>query len=266
VGIIVPVASWLTVHVAATVLGLLTHTRFIRRRLGKAIEDRQDYAFRLQAVAHEIKTPLTAIHASSQLMAEANVTERKKEEIAQRIHTEAGRLSGVVTTFLDVERISAGMLKLRRRPVDLAALVAEASERASLLALKKDIAIEQELEAAVVRGDAELLQFAVYNLVANAVKYSPNGSTIRITLRFDQRTALLQVADQGCGIEPGEQKHIFDRFYRTEKHRESGEPGSGMGLALVKEIVTQHGGRVEVESQSGEGSRFSVFLPRETTE
>jgi two-component system sensor histidine kinase CreC len=90
--------------------------------LGEAIEDRQDYAFRLQAVAHEIKTPLTAIHASSQLITEPAIPEKKKEEIAQRIHKEAGRLSGVVTTFLDVERISAGVLKLQRKQVDLSAL------------------------------------------------------------------------------------------------------------------------------------------------
>jgi signal transduction histidine kinase len=262
-GVIVPLASLLVIQVAASLAGFLAQTRFIRSRLGEAIEGRQDYAFRLQAIAHEIKTPLTAIHASSQLMTEPDVPENKKEEIAQRIHKEAGRLSGVVTTFLDVERISAGVLKLERREVELSALVSDAVERAGLLALKKKIGIEQDLEPGTVAADGELLQFAVYNLLINAVKYSPDGSSIRITLRSGPQAARLIVADQGCGIEPAEQRHIFERFYRTKRHRDDAKGGSGVGLALVKEIVTQHGGTIEVESTPGKGSTFSVSLPRE---
>jgi signal transduction histidine kinase len=262
-GIIAPVASWLAIQVSASLAGFLAQTRFIRRRLGEAIEDRQDYAFRLQAVAHEIKTPLTAIHASSQLITEPAIPEQKKEEIAQRIHKEAGRLSGVVTTFLDVERISAGVLKLQKKQVDLSALVADSVERAQLLAVKKNIGIEQNLEPELIAADAELVQFAIYNLLVNAIKYSPDGSSIRVVLESDGKAACLAVADQGCGIEPGEQQTIFERFYRTKRHREDTAGGSGVGLALVKEIVTQHGGRIEVESKPNQGSIFRVFLPRE---
>jgi signal transduction histidine kinase len=262
-GVIVPVASWLVIQVTASLIGFLAHTRFIRYRLGEAIERRQDYAFRLQAVAHEIKTPLTAIHASSQLITEPAVPEQKKEEIAQRIHKEAGRLSGVVTTFLDVERISAGVLKLQKRPINFSSVVADAIERARLLALKKNIGIEQDLEPEVIAADAELIQFAIYNLLVNAVKYSPDGSSIRVTLRADGQAARLAVADQGCGIEPAEQQRIFERFYRTRRHRDDATGGSGVGLALVKEIVTQHGGKIEVDSNPGQGSTFRLFLPRE---
>jgi signal transduction histidine kinase len=261
-GVLVPAASWLVTEVAASLIAFLVHTRFVRSRLRAAILGQQDYAFRLQAVAHEIKTPLTAIHASSQLMTEAAIPERKKEEIAQRIHTESGRLSGVVTTFLDVERIAAGVLKLERQQADLAKIAADASERAALLALRKNIAIEQDLELVTVPADPELLQFAIYNLLVNAIKFSPESNTVRITLRSDSQLARLQVSDQGCGIEPAEQKRVFERFYRGKPH-DGGQPGSGVGLALVKEIVTQHGGRVEVSSEPGKGSCFTVLLPRE---
>lgn len=262
-GVILPVASGLVVHVSATLVCFLAQTSFIRRQLGVAVAGRKDYAFRLQAVAHEIKTPLTAIDASSQLIIDTDVPAGKKEEIARRIHNEAGRLAGVVTTFLDVERISAGALQLQKQQIDLCALVIEASERAQLLALKKDIRIDTSLEDVTVPGDTELLQYAVYNLIANAIKYSPNKSSIRVSVRSDARFGLVTVADQGCGIEVAEQGRIFERFYRTKKHRENRESGTGVGLALVKEIVTQHGGRIEVESRPGSGSTFSVFLPRE---
>jgi signal transduction histidine kinase len=262
-GVIVPVASWLVIEVAASLVAFLAQSRFIRRRLGEAIDRRQDYAFRLQAVAHEIKTPLTVIHASSQLITEPAVPEQKKEEIAQRIHKEAGRLSGVVTTFLDVERISAGVLNLPKESVDLSSLVADAIERARLLALKKRIGIQEDLAPEVIAADAELLQVAIYNLVVNAVKYSRDGSEIRVSLRPDGQTVRLAVEDQGCGIEPAEQQRIFERFYRTKRHRDDATGGSGVGLALVKEIVVQHGGRIDVESKPGQGSTFNVFLPRE---
>ena len=264
-GVIVPVASWIVVQITASLMAFLVHTLFVRRRLRAAIVGQQDYAFRLQAVAHEIKTPLTAIHASSQLMTEAAIPESKKEEIAQRIRTESGRLSGVVTTFLDVERIAAGVLKLERQQADLAKIAADASERAALLALRKNIVIEQDLELVTVAADPELLQFAIYNLLVNAIKFSPESSTVRVTLRSDSQFARLQVSDQGCGIEPAEQKHIFERFYRAKPH-DGGQPGSGVGLAMVKEIVTQHGGRVEVWSEPGKGSSFTVLLPREVAE
>lgn len=262
-GLIIPVASCLVTHVSASLVCFLGQTRFIRRQLGEAVQGRKEYAFRLQAVAHEIKTPLTAIHASSQLITDSDVPERKKEEIAQRIFKESGRLSGIVTTFLDVERISAGALQLQRQQVELAAVVSEASERAQLLALKKEITIRKVLETVTVPGDSELLEYAIYNLIANAVKYSPNGSSITVSVRSDPRFASVAVADQGCGIEVAEQSRIFERFYRANKHREERESGTGVGLALVKEIVTQHGGRIEVDSQPGKGSRFSLFLPRE---
>ena len=265
VGVIVPMASWVVIEVAATLFGFLTKTRFIRQRLGEAVERRQDYAFRLQAVAHEIKTPLTAIHASSQLISEPDVPQPKKEEIAQRIHKEAGRLSGVVTTFLDVERISAGVLKLEKRQVELSTLVADSIERAGLLALKKRIRFEPDLEPEMIAADPDLLQFAIYNLLVNAVKYSPEESSIRIRLRSSGESVRLVVADQGCGIEPAEQARIFEPFYRTKKHQDDTHGGSGVGLALVKEIVTQHGGRIDIQSEPGKGSTFIVSLPREAT-
>ena len=261
-GVIVPIASGLVTQVAATLVCFLVQTRFIRRRLGEAIVGRQDYAFRLQAVAHEIKTPLTAIDASSQLMTEADVPEYE-ERRNRRTHSQGSRASFRSRYYLPRCGTHLG------RRVETAAsngsnflrCVAEASERAGLLAMKKSIAIEQDLDPVVVPADAELLQFAIYNLLVNADQVQPERNFDPNYAAIRSARAPVSVADQGCGIEPAEQKHIFERFYRTKKHRDNREQGSGVGLALVKEIVTQHGGRIEVESEPGKGSSFSVFLP-----
>lgn len=262
-GLIFPTVSGLATAMAASLICLFAQSNFIRRRLGEAVEGQQDYAFRLQAVAHEIKTPLTAIHASSQLMTDGDVPERMKEEIAERIHKEAGRLSGVVTAFLDVERIAAGMLKLKTQPVELSAIVDEACDRATLLALKKNVVIKRNFQSVVVPADAELLLFAIYNLLSNAIKYSPPNSSISVAICVNAQEVCLMVADCGCGIAPAEQEKIFHRFYRGQQHSENRESGTGVGLAIVKQIVVQHGGRVEVESALELGSTFKIYLPCE---
>jgi signal transduction histidine kinase len=249
-GWILPVAAWLLCAIAAALAAAVTAAR-------EAQAGREDYALRLQAIAHEIKTPLTAIQASSEMIAAADIPEERKALVAGLIHKESRRLAGIVNAFLDVERISAGVLKLERRPADLAEIASEAIERAELVALKKRIRIESELQPAPVSADAELLGFAVYNLLTNAIKYSPRDSVVQVVTA----PGMLSVADRGEGIEPSEQARVFERFYRQKAHRQGAQPGAGVGLALVKEIVTQHGGSIEVESVPGRGSRFTIRLP-----
>jgi len=253
-GWIVPLASWLIAYFLAAMAMSLADASLAR-------EGRADYALRLQTIAHEIKTPLTAISASSEMVADSSIPAARKAVVAALIHKESQRLSGIVGTFLDVERISAGVLHLERKPTDLAIVASEAIERAGLLADRKHIRIETNLPPVAVSGDAELLGFAVYNLLTNALKYSPANSLVTVATESRAGSAWLTVDDRGSGIEPAERKHIFERFYRQKRHAESSLPGSGVGLALVKEIVTQHGGRIDVESQPGQGSRFTVKFP-----
>lgn len=260
-GTILPLASWISTYLAVSLLASVVIVRLFRQQLGEALAGRREYAFRLQAIAHEIRTPLTAIQASSELLAEGDLPQPKKAEVARVIHKESKRLAGVVTTFLDVERISAGMLKLRRQPVELSALLAQVVERAGLLAVRKNMRIDADLSAAEISADAELLEYAFYNLLSNAVKYSPNNTSVLVRLRAGAAGAEISVTDQGYGIAPSERERVFDRFYRVQ--RDSGEqpPGTGVGLALVKEIVTLHNGTIEVDSITGRGSCFTVRLP-----
>lgn len=252
-GWILPLASWLIAYFAAAISMSLADASLARA-------GRADYAMRLQTIAHEIRTPLTAISASSEMVADETIPAAKKAAVAALIHKESQRLSGIVTTFLDVERISAGVLRLERKPTDLAVVAGEAVERAGPLADRKRIRIETDLPSVAMTGDAELLGFAVYNLLTNALKYSPANSLVTVATESRGASAVLTVEDRGSGIDPAERKHIFERFYRQKRHAAS-VPGTGVGLALVKEIVTQHGGEIEVESRPGQGSRFTMSLP-----
>jgi signal transduction histidine kinase len=271
-----PVACWAAVQagwlwplgslgavlfLAAAVTGGGEYTVALRA-LRAAEQTRKEYAFRVQSMAHEVRTPLTAIQGSAELILEPALPDRKRLEMAGLIHKESQRLNQLLETFLNVERISAGAWKLQKQPVNLRDLCDEVLERARLYAARKNSVIEGDLFPLQAHADPDLLSFAIYNLLTNAVKYSPKGARIRLCLAEDASSISIAVTDQGYGIEPEEQSLVFRKFYRLKRDASGPEPGSGLGLALVKEIAEQHGGRVIVESRPGAGSRFTLLLPR----
>ncbi len=219
---------------------------------------------RLEMVSHEMRSPLTAIEGSSEVMSRYPLDDARRQQLTELIHRESKRLSTMVERFLDVERLEAGEIELRRDPVSLGPLVTQTVERVQPLANRKKIQLKATLSTeATTVGDFELLEFALYNLLSNAVKYSPEGSTVEVTIRASTALSLafLDVSDQGPGIAPEEQARIFDRFYRSESARRSGQSGLGLGLSIVKEIARHHGGSVMVTSVPGRGSKFSLTLP-----
>jgi two-component system, OmpR family, sensor histidine kinase SenX3 len=136
-------------------------------------------------------------------------------------------------------------------------------ERARPLAERKkiDIAVEPLGPALALAGGRELMEYAFYNLVTNAIKYSPPETTVTIGAGERDARVRLWVRDQGIGIDQKEVKHIFERFYRTRRAEQSGEKGTGIGLSIVEQIVAEHGGSIEVASRPGEGSCFTLVLP-----
>ena len=117
------------------------------------------------------------------------------------------------------------------------------------------------VEVAQVQGDPDHLRRLLLNLVDNGIKYTPPGGSVEISLRMDEKSAILRVSDTGIGIAKEDQEKIFRRFYRTTAARAQGESGAGLGLAIARSIVEAHGGRMQVESAMGQGSIFTVFLP-----
>lgn len=246
-----------------TVAGAATYQHFVvRRLLRKAEAARNRYQQAIHFVTHEMRTPLTAIQGSSELMGRYALSEDKRRQLAQMINAESKRLARMIQTFLDVERLSEGQMELKREPFAVATIIESCLERVRPLAERKRIALRRgEIADAEMLGDRELMEYAVYNLLNNAVKYSPPETDITISARRDNQRLRLSVQDQGIGMDETELKHIFRKFYRTRRAEASGEAGTGIGLAIVEQVVSHHGGRIEVTSKPGAGSCFTLVLP-----
>lgn len=260
-GCVWPTASFLAVFLATSGIVGVGEYAGIWLNLRASERKRREYAFRVQAIAHEIKTPLTAIQGSSEIISDQLVPEDQRTLIAGMIHKESKRLTDILHAFLDVERMASGSLRIEKRPVDLPRLCEDVLDRAKLYAARKQIRIESALPPISVSADPDLLSFAIYNLLTNAVKYSPKRTTVSLSATELGDHVCISVVDQGYGIAPGEQRKIFERFYRIGRDQSVKEEGTGIGLALVKEIVSQHDGRIEVDSREGGGSRFTIMLP-----
>ena len=250
-------SAWFSVAAAAAY-----HYFVVRKRMLTAEGDKSRYQQAMHFVTHEMRTPLTAIQGSSELMGRYALTEEKRKQMAQLINSESKRLGKMIEIFLSVERLSAGQLELKKEQFSGMDLMSGCVERVRPLAERKQIQIriDQGPDAALV-GDRELMEYAFYNLLTNAVKYSPPSTEVVVFTVRDGDRIRIAVKDQGIGMDQKEVRKIFQKFYRTKKAEESGEAGTGIGLSIVEQIVTQHGGSIEVTSSPGQGSCFTLVLP-----
>jgi len=152
-------------------------------------------------------------------------------------------------------------MELKQEPLPVAELVSTCMRRARPLAERKqiEIALSSAFEGTLL-GDRELLEYALYNLLTNAVKYSPPDTTIHVSSELAGTELRLAVEDQGIGMDAKEIKNVFQKFYRTKRAEASGETGTGIGLSIVEQIVFRHGGRIEVTSTPGKGSCFTMIM------
>ncbi|MEX2260995.1 MAG: CHASE2 domain-containing protein [Bryobacteraceae bacterium] len=261
-GIVFPFAPALASVWTAVVLAAAYQHFVVRLRLEDSESERQRYRHAMHFVTHEMRTPLTAIQGSSELMGRYALPEEKRKQIADLIHSESKRLGKMIEVFLSVERLSAGGLELKKEQFAAPELIRTCVERVLPVAGRKQIGIHTEtLPLSLLSGDRELMEYAVYNLLTNAVKYSPPKTTVTVSAAHRGEHLHLCIEDQGMGMDQKEVSRIFQRFYRTRKAEESGEAGTGIGLSIVEQIVSQHAGRIDVFSRPGEGSRFTLILP-----
>jgi PAS domain S-box-containing protein len=218
----------------------------------------------ISVVSHELRTPLTAIHGSLRLLASGRLGELKPS--AQRMLEIAAentnRLIRLVNDILDIERIKSGRVELDIQPVEAAPLMNEAVELMQPLAQRSHVALVLEPFEASFEADPDRIIQTLYNLISNAIKFSEPGGTVRVCGSADADRVRFQVADQGRGIPEDKLGLIFERFEQVDGSDSRRKGGTGLGLAICKSIVEQHGGEIEVRSQLGKGSIFTVAVPR----
>jgi len=214
-------------------------------------------------VTHELRTPLTAIQGMSEVLTEHEVEPEPQRKMLATINTEAKRLANMINEYLDITRLEAGAQKTNFAPVNVESLIDRTLLLLEPLAAKRGIKIERAFESiqTTIAADSERLAQMLTNIVANAVKYSPPETVVTVETRLENDILQISVADQGYGISPEQLPKIFEKFYRAPRRAVEETTGTGLGLALAKEIAEMHGGYISAASELNKGSIFKIFLP-----
>jgi two-component system, OmpR family, sensor histidine kinase SenX3 len=217
-------------------------------------------------VSHELKTPVGALNLLAEAVREASDDPEAVQRFAGRMQTESARLSRLVQQIIELSRLQGDDPLDEPTPAKVDAIIDRAIDQSVIDAQAKQITVvhngERDLE---IFGNSGQVALAVGNLVANAVVYSPEGSTVVVAAKANDLMVDIIVTDQGIGIPPGEIDRIFERFYRVDPARHRSTGGTGLGLSIVKHVAASHGGEVRVWSVEGQGSSFTLTLPRRTS-
>jgi two-component system, OmpR family, sensor histidine kinase KdpD len=253
-----------TLEALGTLIAIAIERTAALEKLGKAEASREGEKLRsaiLDSVTHEFRTPLTAIKASAtSLLSDSNLDSVQRHELITVINEETDRLNHLVGEAAEMAQLDANQVELQREPHDIREALDRALEEARQSVANNTIEIDTADDLPLVSIDLERIKDVLRQLLENAGKYSPVGSTIQITAEADGRFLTVSVADRGPGIDDFEQPLIFDKFYRGKNERYRVQ-GTGMGLAIAKAVVEAHGGSIDVTSQLGYGSVFAFALP-----
>jgi len=233
-------------------------------RMIERLEEAFHHISRFSADAsHELRTPLTIMRGELEAAVQNSKIDPEAREALGTVLEETVRLSKIVDQLLTMSRLDAGEAFLEITPFDFSELVRTTVEYMRLLVDEKKLALKIDAAEPVrVEGDRSRLQQVIVNLLDNAIKYTPEGGSVSVSVRTEGDNAVLTVADTGIGISEENQAQVFERFYRTDKARSRQMGGTGLGLSIVKSIGAAHGGRVKVQSTEGRGSTFRFEIPR----
>jgi len=228
-------------------------------RLERAFQRQKQFT---SDASHELRAPLAVIEAESTLALQKERPSGDYRQSLETISQESRQMSSLIDQLLTLARADAGKEQWNFAEVDLGKLIINLSADVEVLCQEKGLSFHLgRTENLVVKADEARLRQLFMNVLSNAVRYTPNAGTVSISLRREGQMAVVAVTDTGIGIPAEEIPFIFERFYRVDKARSRTEGGAGLGLAISRHIAEAHGGRIDVESQVGVGSTFSVWLP-----
>lgn len=216
----------------------------------------------VSTVSHELRTPLSSIYGFTELMLNREIDVIKQKKYLATIHDETGRLSNLVTDFLDVQRMQSGAQLYQKKSIDLYDVAKRVISVYDASSVRHSLELHQ-LTATLphIVADEDRIKQLLSNLINNAIKYSPEGGKIDVTLETSDNDIIIRVTDDGIGIPHHAFAHLFDKFYRVDNSDTRRIGGTGLGLSICKEIVKEHEGTIHVESEEGVGSTFTILLP-----
>lgn len=215
-------------------------------------------------VSHELKTPLQSISGCAELLSNGMVKEEDVPKFSQQIYSESKRMISLVDDIIGLSRLDEGARDMKRERTDLLAIATDVVERLTPVANNAGVTIKIKGEKAEFIAIPSLLDEIVYNLCDNAIKYNKKDGRVDVTVANSKKDVILTVSDNGIGIPLEQQERIFERFYRVDKSHSKEVGGTGLGLSIVKHAVSLHGGKVELSSQFGAGTKITIIFPKET--
>ena len=213
-------------------------------------------------VSHEIKTPLSIIQNYSELLFDSKLDSKLRNEYILAMHQATLRLSGLITNMLKINKLEKQTIQVLTEPYDVCAQLCECRVGFEKMWEKKNITFEADIEDKVmIDADESLLEIVWNNLLSNAIKFTDEGGIIMIRQTLELHRVIVQISDTGCGMNENTRKRIFDKFYQGDTSH--AKEGNGLGLALVKRVLELMNGSIEVNSEAGKGSTFTVSIPRQ---
>ena len=238
-------------HMAAQIDDALDELKREERRKTQFVSD----------VSHELRTPLTAIRGAAETLLDGDVEPDDQQRFLSTIALEAERLGRLANDLLTLQRIEGATGELPIRPVDLRLAADRAAAMIEPLLEDREVTLTVNGSAPIVLGDTDRLQQVVTNLIDNSSRFVGAGGHVQVLLKAEGDRSVLSVIDDGPGIPEADLPRLFDRFYRADSSRTRSSGGAGLGLAIVRAIVTAHGGRIEAANLPEGGARMTVTLP-----
>lgn len=217
-------------------------------------------------VSHELRTPMTSIRGFIEGILDGTIPPERQSRYLTIVKDETNRLNRLVNDLLDLARMESGELKLTMTTIDINELLRKCVIKFEAMLIEKDLSVDADFEEEdmLAKGDSDAIERVLYNLMHNAIKFTPQGGRINLVTRKNKDLIEVTVRDSGAGIDENELDMIWDRFYKSDKSRSRDKTGTGLGLAIVRNIINEHGQSIRAESWPGEGTAFIFTLARET--